>query len=216
MDFQQNITRFTNLSANDSLSSFRGHTAQQFHGAYEVFYNFIKEVKPKRILEIGTALGGFTTFLKIICDELNLDTKIRSYDIHKHPWYDDIIKSGVDIRVENIFTENFVDMDNEVKEFISQEGITIVLCDGGWKVGEFNLISNYIKDGDFILAHDYAENKEIFENKINGKIWNWFEIQESDIFECSKKNNLTFFGKEIFESVAWVCKIKEKSLIYEN
>lgn len=211
MNIQENITRFTDLSSNDSLSSFRGHTAQQFHGAYEVFYDFIKEVKPNRILEIGTALGGFTTFLRIICDELNLETDIRSYDIHQHPWYDTIINMGIDIRVENIFTENFVDMDDEVKDYIKQHGVTIVLCDGGWKVGEFNLISNFIKEGDFILAHDYAENREVFEEKVYGKIWNWLEIQESDISECSVKNNLIPYKKEIFEDVAWVCKIKEKN-----
>jgi 23S rRNA U2552 (ribose-2'-O)-methylase RlmE/FtsJ len=209
MIIEQNITKFTDLSSNDSLSSFSGHAAQQFHGAYEVFYNFIKEIEPKRILEIGTALGGFTTFLKIVCDELGLETKIRSYDIHRHPWYEDIIKRGIDIRVENIFTENFVDMDNEVKEFIKQDGVTVVLCDGGWKIGEFNLISNYIKKGDFILAHDYAENREIFEEKINTKIWNWFEIQESDISECSLINNLQPYKKYDFNNVAWVCKIKK-------
>ena len=209
MEIKEHITRHTNLDNNDSLSAFKGHTAQQFHGAFEVFYDFIKEVSPKRILEIGTALGGFTTFLKIICDELNLNTDIRSYDINKNSWYDDIIDMGVDIRIENIFYDGYSDMNQEVKEFIQQDGITIVLCDGGWKIGEFNLISNYIKTGDFILAHDYAENKEIFDDRIYGKIWNWLEIQESDIIDSCLKNNLKPFKKTTFEDVAWVCKIKE-------
>ena len=208
MNIQENITKFTNLEASDSLSTFKGHTAQQNHGAFEVFYNFIKEVKPKRILEIGTSLGGFTTFLKIVSDELNLGINIRSYDINRHPWYDDIIKLGVDLRVENIFTEGFLDMNQEVKEYIQQDGVTIVLCDGGWKIGEFNLISNYIKDDDFILAHDYAENKEKFELKIKDKIWNWHEIAESDIIDACIKNNLKDYQREIFESVVWVCKTK--------
>ena len=80
---------------------------------FKVFYDFIKDVKPKRILEIGTSLGGFTTFLKIVCDDLNLDTNIRSYDINRQSWYDDIIKLGIDIRVENIFTEGFSDFNEE-------------------------------------------------------------------------------------------------------
>lgn len=208
MEIREHITKLTNLDENDSLSAFKGHTAQQFHGAFEVFYEFIKETKPKRILEIGTALGGFTTFLKIICDELSLDTNIRSYDIHSHPWYDDIVKLGVDLRVENIFSDGFLDMDQEVKDFIKQDGITIVLCDGGWKIGEFNLISNYIKTGDFILAHDYAENREVFDERIYGKVWNWLEIQESDIYDSCIKNNLHPYQKDVFENVAWVCKIK--------
>jgi hypothetical protein len=208
MEINNNITKYTDLSNDDSLSSFKGHTAQQFHGAYEVFYEFIKEVKPSRILEIGTALGGFTNFLKIVCDELNLNTNIRSYDIHKHPWYDGMVDSGIDVRVENIFTEKFLDMDQEVKNYINQEGITIVLCDGGWKVGEFNLISKYIKSGDFILAHDYAENREIFDEKIYGKIWNWFEISDSDIHQSTVDNNLEIYKKDTFEGVAWTCRKK--------
>ena len=208
MNIQENITKFTNLSENDSLSAFQGHAAQQFHGAYEVFYNFIKEVKPKRILEIGTALGGFTTFLKICCNELNLDTEIRTYDINSHPWYGQIIERGIDVRVENIFSEGFKSMNSEVIDFINKDGITIVLCDGGWKIGEFNLISNHIKEGDFILAHDYSENRQVFEEKINGKIWNWFEISDSDINNATIENKLSIYKKETFENVAWTCRKK--------
>jgi hypothetical protein len=208
MEIKENITKYTNLTENDSLSAFKGHAAQQFHGAFEVFYDFIKDVKPKRILEIGTALGGFTTFLKLICDDLNLDTNIRSYDIHKHPWYDNIVNLGVDLRVENIFYDGFSDMDQEVKNYVQQEGITIVLCDGGWKIGEFNLISNYIKSGDFIMAHDYSYDKETFDRDIYMKIWNWHEISESDIKDACEKNNLISYNKEIFDKVVWVCKKK--------
>ena len=153
-------------------------------------------------------MGGFTTFLKLSCNELNLDTDIRSYDISRHPWYDEIIARGIDIRVENIFTEGFLDFDQEVKDYIQQDGITIVLCDGGWKIGEFNVISKYIKNGDFILAHDYAENKEVFESKILNKIWNWHEIEESNIADACNKNNLQPYKSEIFNNVVWVCKIK--------
>ncbi len=205
---KERITKLTNLDNNDSLSSFDGHSSQQFHGTYEVFYDFISEVKPKRILEIGTALGGFTTFLKICCEELNLDTNIRSYDIHSKPWYEDIINRGVDIRIENIFSEDFKEINNEVIDYIKGDGITIVLCDGGCKVEEFNLISKYIKPGDFILAHDYSENREVFETKINGKIWNWFEISDLDIRQSTVENKLNIYKKDTFENVAWTCRRK--------
>ncbi len=209
MNISENITKFTDLENNDSLSSFRGHLSQQNHGAYEVFYEFIKEIKPKRILEIGTALGGFTQFLKLIIDDLGLNTKILSYDITSRPWYDDMRLSGIDVRVENIFSDDWGEMRIEVINYIQQDGICIVLCDGGNKVEEFNLISNYIKSGDFILAHDYAENKTTFDDKINGKIWNWHEIQDSDIQTACSKNNLISYKKEIFDNIVWVCKIKK-------
>ena len=84
----------------------------------------------------------------------------------------------------------------------------MVLCDGGNKVGEFNLLSNYIKEGDFIMAHDYADNRENFDTNFNRKIWNWHEIQDSDINESCLRNNLKSYNKEIFDSVVWVCKTK--------
>jgi len=209
MDIKNNITKKINLLENDSLSSFMNHACQQHHDVYEVFYNFIKEVKPKRILEIGTSLGGFTVFLKICCDHLELKTNIRTYDVNGRSWYDDMIKDGIDVRVENIFSDDYKSMDNEVIQFIQQEGLTIVLCDGGNKKEEFNLISNYIKSGDIIMAHDYSPNTEYFKNFIRDKIWNWCEIRDSDIEAPVLKNKLEPFMSDEFQKVVWVCKIKK-------
>ena len=174
-----------------------------------VFYKFLKEVKPNQILEIGTALGGFTNFLKLSVDDLGLSTKILSYDISERPWYKDMITLGIDVRVEDVFDFAALTVKQEVVDFVKQDGITIVLCDGGWKIGEFKILSEHIKSGDFILAHDYAENKEVFESNIFGKVWNWHEIQDSDIREASDKNNIEVYKKETFENVAWTCRVKK-------
>jgi hypothetical protein len=208
MNIQENITKFTDLTKNDSLSAFRGHTAQQSHNAYQVFYDFISEVKPVRILEIGTALGGFTEFLKIITDELNLNTKILSYDISERPWYNQMIEKGIDVRVENIFNEDWTGVKQDVVDFVQQDGLTIVLCDGGWKIGEFKIFSKLIKDNDFILAHDYSFSKEIYELEIKDKIWNWCEITESDIEQSVVENNLKSYNLDKFSQAVWVCKTK--------
>ena len=208
MNIQENITKYTNLEVDDSLSEFRRGSAQQSHFAYEVFYNFLKEIKPSRVLEIGTAMGGFTEFLKIVSDEENLNIKLLSYDIAERPWYNQIIEKGIDIRVENIFNEDWTGVNQEVVDFINQEGITIVLCDGGWKIGEFKVLSKLIKKGDFILSHDYAENEEVFREKIYKKIWNWCEIKNSDILPYCLEHNLEYYNKEIFEGAAWTCRKK--------
>jgi cephalosporin hydroxylase len=208
MNIQENITRLTNLEDNDSLSAFRGHTAQQSHNVYQIFYDFILEVKPNRILEIGTALGGFTEFLKIITDELNLDTKILSYDISERQWYHQMIEKGIDVRVENIFNEDWTGVKQEVVDFVQQDGTTIVLCDGGWKIGEFKIFSKLIKEGDYILAHDYSTSKEIYESEIKDKIWNWCEITEEDIEESVISNNLKSYNQDKFSQAVWVCKVK--------
>jgi len=208
MNIQENITRLTNLEENDSLSAFKGHTAQQSHNVYQVFYDFISEVKPNRILEIGTALGGFAEFLKIIIDELNLNTKILSYDISEREWYHQMIEKGIDVRVENIFNEDWSGVKQEVVDFVQQEGTTIVLCDGGWKIGEFKIFSKLIKEGDYILAHDYSISKEIYESEIKDKIWNWCEITEQDIEESVIENNLKSYNQDKFSQAVWVCKVK--------
>jgi len=208
MDFKNEITKKCSLEHNDSISTYKGWGAQQNYNTFEVFYNFMKEVKPKRILEIGTSIGGFTQFLQYSLNELNLNSKILSLDIHRLKWYDEIINMGVDVRIENIFLDNFKDIPQQYKDFINEEGVTVILCDGGDKIREFNLLSNFMKKGDYILAHDYAYDKELFEKEINKKVWNWHEISEADIKEACERNNLTDFNREIFQSVVWVCKTK--------
>lgn len=209
MSLENKITRKINLEENDGLSSFMGMASQQTHEVYEVFYNFLNEVKPVRILEIGTALGGFTQFLKWVSEEINHPIDILSYDIYGRSWYDDMINSGIDVRIEDIFTDNYQGVKQEVIDFIQQDGVTIVLCDGGNKIGEFNVLSNFIKSGDFIMAHDYGENKEVFETKINRKLWNWFEISNDDIKDSCVSNNLDYYNKEVFETVVWTCRQKK-------
>ena len=134
MNLNDNITRRINLDENDGLSSFMGLHAQQTDKVYEVFYNFLNKTKPKRILEIGTALGGFTQFLQWASNEIKHPIDILSYDIVEYDWYKDIIKTGIDIRIKNVFYENYQNVDQEVIDFIQQDGLTLVLCDGGDKM----------------------------------------------------------------------------------
>lgn len=208
MNFNEEITKKVNLVLNDGLSSYMGMASQQNHNVYGVFYNFLNEIKPKRILEIGTALGGFTQFLKKVSDESQLDINILSYDIYEMGWYKDMIQNGIDVRVENVFDSNYQSVKQEVIDFIQQDGVTLVLCDGGNKVGEFNILSNYIKQNDFIMAHDYIDTRENFNENYYEKIWNWHEISEGDIMNACERNNLKSYNKETFDSVVWVCKIK--------
>jgi hypothetical protein len=204
-----NITSKSNLEHEQSISCYLTHCAQQSDRVYEVFYNFIKEVAPSQILEIGTASGGFTAFLKLMCEQHQLNTKILSYDIIEPAWtFQSLRDMGVDVRIVNVFSENHTVVDEEVQQFIKQDGTTIVLCDGGWKTGEFNVLAKYLKSGDYILAHDYAETREIFEKNIYMKIWNWFEISRDDINKTMVEHDLVKYKPELFENVAWVCTTK--------
>jgi len=207
---KEKITRKSNLENNDSLSAYDGHTCQQNHHCFEAFFNLLNEVRPARILEIGTSLGGLTVYLKEMCNELGLSTEIRTYDVVEYPWYNDIKDMGIDLRLENIFNNDCTEvLDSEVIDYIQQDGITLVLCDGGNKIGEYNLFSDYIKVSDIIMAHDYAYDSEVFQEKVFNKLWNWHEISEDHISECATRNNLIPYMQEFFDKAVWVCKVKQ-------
>lgn len=175
------------------------------------FEKLILSVKPKRILEIGTSSGGLTLLLRDLLDNNGFDkTELRTYDIN-NPQFLRQHNKNIDIRVKNIFNHQYNELidNDEIVDFITQEGPTIVLCDGGSKINEFNILSQYLKIGDIIMAHDYSKDYKFFEMEIKNKIWNWCEITESHIQASSQINNLEPYMGDEFESVVWVCKIKK-------
>lgn len=195
------------------LCVYTHYAAQQVDDFYPVFEKFLNEIKPVRILEIGTAQGGFLTAIADIMKDVG-PCNIRSYDIYEQHWYKDIMdRTGVDIRIENMFNSAYTELKPEyaeqMKEFIGGEGTTLVLCDGGNKITEFNNLSDFLKPGDFIMAHDYARDYDYFMEHINNKIWNWHEISDPFIEDAVIRNNLKPFMKEEFENIVWVCKVKE-------
>ena len=176
--------------------------------AFDVFDEFIKDVKPSNVIEIGTAQGGLTCFLRSVLDKHCPACRLLSYDIIDRPWFTEFKKSNIDIRIENVFLNEYTDTTDYVKEFIQSPGVTVVLCDGAYKKHEFNLLSNFIKDGDFILAHDYGADINTFNRDIKGKYWNWCELVESDIADAVEYNNLKEYRPDFFFKSVWTCKIK--------
>ena len=195
------------------LCIYKDYAAQQVDNFYTVFEKFLNEIKPVRIIEIGTAQGGFITAVADIMKDVGR-CQIRSYDIYEQHWYVDIAKSrNIDIRIENMFDERYEKLKpeyvNEISNFIQGPGRTLVLCDGGNKISEFNNISDLLKPGDFIMAHDYASSPEYFVEHIQNKIWNWHEISDMYIEDAINRNNLVPYMKEEFDNIVWVCKVKE-------
>jgi cephalosporin hydroxylase len=180
-----------------------------------VFKEFLSEVKPARILEIGTFHGGLTLCLRDIMDELDLQNNpIRTYDINDQEFLRPLVKDrNVDVRTKNLFdyeNSTFIDSEaqNEIESFIQQDGITLVLCDGGCKKCELNTIAPLLKAGDIIMAHDYAPDGEYFEKYMKDKIWNWHEIRDSDILEVGQQYHLESFHQKMMQNIAWCCRNK--------
>jgi predicted O-methyltransferase YrrM len=193
--------------------TYKGIATQQHEDVGDVFKLLFETLKPKRVLEIGTASGGLTLMLRDILDEISLnETNIKSYDVVDKHFLKHHIDNGVNIEIliKDVFNHSYNELVEveEIKSYIQQEGVTIILCDGGSKKNEFRLISDYLKEGDIIMAHDYSPNESVFYNNVKDKIWNWLEIQDLDIEGSVIKNNLKPYMSEEFEKVVWVCKIK--------
>jgi len=179
---------------------------QQHENINDAFFNLITSAKPSQILEIGTASGGLTLMIRDILNEQSMNTTIRTYDVEKKHYLNET--HNIEVIIKNVFNDQYDALiDNDVKDYINRPGTTIVLCDGGNKINEFNILSEYLKDGDIIMAHDYCCNADEFLKNYKDKIWNWLEIQDSDISKAVDKYNLKPYMEE-FKNVVWVCKIK--------
>lgn len=194
--------------------TYEGIVIQQHNDVEIVFEQLFKITKPSRILEIGTASGGLTLLLRNLLDRISMeDTEIRTYDVDDKHYLSKYINEGVkiDSRIKDVFNHSYDELVEveEISSYIQNEGVTIVLCDGGSKKNEFRLLSKLLKLDDIIMAHDYSPNEDYFSKNINNKIWNWLEIQDSDIKQSCVENQLVPFMDEEFKKVVWVCKIKK-------
>ncbi len=189
-------------------------TIMQHTSVKEKFIKLITSIKPTKILEIGTSSGGLTLMLRDILDTNGLEsTRLVSYDINDPVYLRRHVDNGrnIELKVENVFNHQYDKLENgeEIIDIITSDGTTLVLCDGGSKKNEFRILSDYLKIGDVIMAHDYAPNQTYFQEHINNKIWNWMEIQDSDIDDSCQRNNLTPFMEQDFRDIVWACKIKQ-------
>jgi hypothetical protein len=194
-------------------TGYKGYTAQQVDDFYPTIKKFLEEVRPARILEIGTAGGGFILAVRDILNEIGLsNVPVRTFDVIESPYYEKLRTHNIEINIENIFDHAYVNLikPERIVPYIQEEGTTIVFCDGGYKIGEFNSIAPHIKTGDFILAHDYIDTWENYQTNFKEKIWDWCEVEEKYIVEVSLKEGLEFYNKEEFDKIVWVCKKKVK------
>lgn len=194
----------TSFVGNGSFQ-YKGSKIQQHPAVFKVFKKFLSEHQDiKQIIEIGTGGGGLAMFLKEQSDLYN----IAFYTYEKNCGH---LKNNTNFVNKNInLTEGDVFDDKisaQIINQISQTGKTLVLCDGGNKIKEFNFFSQFLKSGDIIMAHDYAPNKDIFEVQYKDKIWNWHEIDDSHIQQSCDNNFLKKYYSE-FEQIAWTCRQK--------
>lgn len=175
---------------------YKGMKMNQASGTMKVFKSFLKNEKFDTLIELGTGRGTLTLFLSDI-------TRSKIYTFNKGDVIlaDSLTDVGVSVVKADVFSDSTID---QIKELISAPGRVLMLCDNGDKVREFNTFSQFLKQGDVIMAHDYFKSKKSH----NRSIWRGCEITESDVEVSAKKYNLVPFHQDEFAKIVWMIKIR--------
>lgn len=181
-------------------SGYKTQFAMQNQLAFEKFKQFLAAEKFDNVIEIGTADGGFAFFLSDQSDIHGFN--FITYDIKATPKSDEYNARNIRAVVRDVFAPESVE---EIKAVLAT-GKTLILCDGGDKIKEFNHFSQFLKSGDFIMAHDYGPSGEWFWKNMKGKYWDWLEIWDDEIKEGLSR--VQKYHKIDFSRAAWLCSFK--------
>lgn len=183
-----------NLLCKELANSYSGYKMTQSWADLYIWEHFLNENKANALIELGTAQGGFSWFLKSQCDgrgmafhtfdcidpridELN---QIFGQPNERLPFPDLEEFRTIDILEETDFFQHLFNIYETV----------ILFCDNGSKIKEVNEIASpYLISGDFLVAHDWnieIEDKDIPSN---------FEMVHSNL--CEELNSYTRFFKRL-------------------
>ena len=174
---------------------YKGIFTQQNKNFYPAFEKLFAQENIVRVLEIGTATGGFIRAVRDLTD-----AEIITYDVLETKHKATLEENNISVNVKSVFE----DYEN-VEDYISGKGQVLVLCDGGNKIKEFDVFSKLLKSGDIIMAHDYSRDEELYQAYIKNHVWRWCEIQYKDIAMAVETNNLEPVLTEEFQEAVWTC-----------
>lgn len=174
---------------------YKGIFTQQNKNFYPAFEKLFAQENIVRVLEIGTATGGFIRAVRDLTD-----AEIITYDVLETKHKATLEENNISVNVKSVFE----DYEN-VEDYISGKGQVLVLCDGGNKIKEFDVFSKLLKSGDIIMAHDYSRDEELYQAYIKNHVWRWCEIQYKDIAMAVETNNLEPVLTEDFQEAVWTC-----------
>jgi|LakMenE18May11ns_1017448.scaffolds.fasta_scaffold9958119_14 hypothetical protein len=174
---------------------YKGIFTQQNKNFYPAFEKLIAQENIVRVLEIGTATGGFIRAVRDLTD-----AEIITYDILETKHKATLEENNISVNVKSVFDDFDI-----VEDYISGKGQVLVLCDGGNKIKEFEVFSRMLKSGDIIMAHDYSRDENLYQAYIKNHVWRWCEIQYKDIALSVETNNLEPVLTEDFQEAVWTC-----------
>ena len=189
------VNEFPNWNHQWGGGLYKGIFTQQNKNFYPAFEKLFAQENIVRVLEIGTATGGF---IRAVRDLTNAE--IITYDVIETKHKVTLEENNISVNVKSVFDDY-----ETVEDYISGKGQVLVLCDGGNKIKEFDVFSKLLKSGDIIMAHDYSYDENLFQAYIKNHVWRWCEIQYKDIALAVESNNLEPVLTEDFQEAVWTC-----------
>ena len=193
-------------------AAYKGFGCAQTVNFKEAFRDFFGKIKPSTVVEIGIWEGGTSLAINDLLKEVGHDYKMISYEKFGRESYSALEKEGINVRICDLFTDDYQNLNqenlSEIKENLQRSGTTVLMCDGGLKRMEVNLLTDLLKPGDFVMAHDYARTQQYFSEAMVNRVWNWCEITDADIQETIDRNKLEDYMRDEFQNVAWMCRRK--------
>lgn len=213
----------------NTSDSILGLGIAQYHNVFNRFNIFLTESRSKpitNIIEIGTGTGVLSSIFAIYCYIQNSESEIpnkykfSTFDINqsfggkKGKAIRDLIRfTRSQIFEVDVFSEKGLEI---ISSLIPNscgdgyEGVTLFVCDGGNKIKEFNMFAPMIKEGDFIMAHDFYWNKNDWINADEVDRWSSCEITYDDISDTINRSNIvTYLQDELWSDVVWFCGVKK-------
>lgn len=189
------VNEFPNWNHQWGGGLYKGIFTQQNKNFYPAFEKLFAQENIVRVIEIGTATGGF---IRAVRDLTNAE--IITYDVIETKHKVTLEENNISVNVQSVFEDY-----DAVEDYISRKGQTLVLCDGGNKIKEFEVFSRILKSGDIIMAHDYSYDDVLYQAYIKNHVWRWCEIQYKDIALSVSQNNLEPYMTDEFQEAVWTC-----------
>lgn len=178
---------------------FMGFPMSQSRLAVPSWSYFFEHVPAARIIELGTNCGGFSICLGIMGKQWGFH--VTTFDLGENPkdstlipgWFDFL---GIQFYRADVLSEPTI---HQISEMIKLPGVTVLACDNGNKIKEWQIYSKFLKPGDCILAHDLHPDCYPYEG-----LWGWGEIRVEDVKDIILENDLWPYLYDEMAYGAWL------------
>lgn len=198
---QQCLAKQREENFRSSLYSFFGLKMQQHHAFLYFFNCFLNEMAFKHIVELGAGHGGLTYLLNL---KSSIDkTEFYSFDCSHYRWHDrDLKATNAPLVIGDLFA---VEQSSVIEHLLKAPGKSLLLCDAV-KAKEFERFVPFLKSGDFVMVHDFAQDDTKAESNKTDKVWQWAECKLADLQIVGQANGIVRIPD--FEPMVWFCGMK--------